>query len=870
VLPRTLLLLFPCLLATARADSDLVAAMERLDALSSASPDEALAAYLDATRHPHAVVRWRALLALRAHAGGSRAAADAIRQGLFDIDARVRRGAVEAAAWLPDGFEWIREAEERQPRECPPPSETPDPGDWILCGRAIDGISRSRRPGAAAELEAMWGHGSPFVLHKVALGLAHLGDAGAPALVRGLASEDPTRRHLCARELALGKGAVDGAADPLARLLSGGDPQEVGFALRIGLRLGPEAAALVPLVAALPGEHDPLAREFLVRAGPAGAAALLAACRRAPDAALLGALARADLEGLDLLPPLRALSQSPDRNLAAAAAACLAVAPTRDDDGVEALVGQVRANGRLVTATAWRLARKASPETLTRLLYDADQGVRHAAALAAASYPLALPDSRAPLERMLAGDADPLRVEAATALARHAEGAAIPALLAELARRIERKDKELKVDRAFARLGEGAVAPLVEALKGGDARLHAAAAHALAALGGPREAAVPALVSALSGGDPTLRIAAQRALVSIGEPAVPLLLDACASAEDLRFALPALARLAEPVERLSRGRGLSRLRAALAGALRDVDTIPVLERLLADPDPATRTAAAGALATRSHPALRTALADASPGVRLAALAGVVRKPRDGDVDLIAPLLGDPGGEVVSAAARALAGMGAPGRAALLDALRKEPFDTSAQKALLSVMHLCGAEAVPLLTQVLGHRDAGVALAAAGALGSMGDLAAPAAPSLVALLDRKPDHVARSALSELRDLGEVVMPALLAVEPWREIHEQAIALIDLDAAPELISALAEPGLRAKALRGLGLLGPSAELAVPELTALLSDGDERTVLSAIEALKAIGRAATPAAPALRALTADPRVGRAAASALAEIGR
>jgi len=869
-----LLLVMPAL--GARASDGYIAAMEQLDRVCSAPAAEALAAYLAASRHEIPLVRCRAVRALAAHAGGSEVAADAVRQALFDVDPEVRRSAAPVASLLPDGREWIVESEQAVPGPGVTPPEPPPTlatGEWRACGRAAEAIARAGAPEAVALLETGWEHPSPFVAHKVAIGLSMLGDEGVEALVRGFASGEARRRSLCARELARRKGPVPVGLSVLDGALRSRDPFTVACALQIGQRSGADAGALAPLAATLLAEHPVVAREFLVAAGGAGAAELLRACERAAggeQVLLLHALGRADLEGLDCMPLLTRLAQDADRQVAQAAVGAIAAVPTRDDEGVDAMLAELRANEKMLVSIAWRLRRKASPETLIRLLSHEDAVVRRAATLTAGDYPVALPGAIAPLTAVLGADADYVRVEAADALARHAGDAAISVLLAEIERRLARKDRQIHVDRAFARLGESAVPPLVRVLGAGTPGARAAAALALASVDAPRDAAIPGLVTALMGDEALLREPARRALHAIGEPAVPPLLAACEGGGDLRRALPVLSALADAAERLSRGRHSPALRAALAASLRTIAAIPVLERFATDPSDEVRAAAVRSLATWRHPALRHALSDPSARVRRVAAASFGRKAGDGDVEALAPLLADADSEVVSAAARALAGMGDGGRAALFAALCADPADPGARRALLAVMPSCGAEAVPLLMEELRHADNGVALAAAEALGKMGDLAAPAAPRMVALLDRKPEGVAKSALSEIAELGETCVPALLAAEGWTHLHKEAIVLIDLDAAPPLIAALADGGLRARALRALALLGPSAELAVPEVTALLADGDRETVSLAIEALRATGAAARPAAERLRELAKDPRWERPARAALAEIER
>jgi len=94
--------------------------------------------------------------------------------------------------------------------------------------------------------------------------------------------------------------------------------------------------------------------------------------------------------------------------------------------------------------------------------------------------------------------------------------------------------KETAVD-ALGRIGEVAVAPLIQALSDSDPRARTQAARALARIGPPAKDAVPVLIERLDDPDEDVRQAAARALGQIGPaaaPAVPALVSLIESPEN--------------------------------------------------------------------------------------------------------------------------------------------------------------------------------------------------------------------------------------------------------------------------------------------------------------------------------------------------
>jgi HEAT repeat protein len=148
--------------------------------------------------------------------------------------------------------------------------------------------------------------------------------------------------------------------------------------------------------------------------------------------------------------------------------------------------------------------------------------------------------------------------------------------------------------------GRASVAPLIEALRGDDAGLKYTAGMALGAIGPDAAAAVPTLIELLR--DPSLyaRQVAPGTLAAIGPAARP--------------ALPALDAALDDAE------WLMRMNAAWAILILDPASgsrraIPVLERLLDDPDPVARFSAERIL-REFKPADPTAVEDGvGPGSR---------------------------------------------------------------------------------------------------------------------------------------------------------------------------------------------------------------------------------------------------------------
>jgi HEAT repeat protein len=379
----------------------------------------------------------------------------------------------------------------------------------------------------------------------------------------------------------------------------------------------------------------------------------------------------------------------------------------------------------------------------------------------------------------------------------------------------------LLIQEAKAIVGDGPassedVPALVKALTQHDPRVRIEAGEDLALIGPPATDAVPALLRCCRDADPLVRVTAARAVASIApqnDQGVPVLVE-CLKHK----AAKVRKRAAECLGDLGPG-----ARSALTALVETAQ----------DPDPAVRWAATDALgqigpdAAKAVPTLVTALADAgSRGAAVEALGQIGRKAQAAIPALERVLKGD---DVASRwpAAAALVRIGGPGVMSgvrfFLEAAGRDPG-----KCLFDVNHILLAptarEALPELLDAV--REPALRDAAAEVIRSLTlnpYLHKDQVPT-VRKFTRDPDagvrcvavwvlHCGRTTAGESVDLKEVVRvlrQALTAADPWA---------------------------RRQAVRYLGLLGPNARDAAPELAALLEDRDEGVRKAAAEALKNI---------------------------------
>lgn len=143
---------------------------------------------------------------------------------------------------------------------------------------------------------------------------------------------------------------------------------------------------------------------------------------------------------------------------------------------------------------------------------------------------------------------------------------------------------------------------------------------------------------------------------------------------------------------------------------------------------------------------------------------------------------------------------------------------------LNLLNKEAKDAIPALIEALNDQDFNVRLEATYALGSIGSEAKAAAPALIASLKDRDESVRLGAAA-----------ALMKIRPISEAKS---------AIPILIDALKDPygAVRRSAAFILGNIGADAQVAVPHLTELLKDLEDRRI--AAEALSKIGSLTAPA--------------------------
>jgi HEAT repeat protein len=230
------------------------------------------------------------------------------------------------------------------------------------------------------------------------------------------------------------------------------------------------------------------------------------------------------------------------------------------------------------------------------------------------------------------------------------------------------------------------------------------------------------------------------------------------------------------------------------------------------------------------------------------------------VPVLTEILGEAGGADWSAvqgrvrAADLLGALGPGARdvagPALVAALRDDSREVRSVAATsLGQLGHGGAEAVPLLTELLNSDDR---LRATRALASFGAQAKTAVGPLTGLL-ADPDSEVR--WNAARTLGKIGPEARAAVPALVEtLNKDDVALV-----------------REHAAEALGDIGPDAAAAVPDLARALKDRDARVRRDAVRSLGQIGPAARGAAAAIRELLKDdnPKVRAAAGVALKQVG-
>ncbi|AKF07357.1 HEAT repeat domain-containing protein [Sandaracinus amylolyticus] len=481
-------------------------------------------------------------------------------------------------------------------------------------------------------------------------------------------------------------------------------------------------------------------------------------------------------------------------------------------------------------------------------------------------------DARAipPLERLVD---DPLcGPEAARALARHGDLAAVGALARRLVARSTSMARVAAIalveaiDRLHDRFGaapgaieairaelaehEGAAGQIAQALAGSDAEARVALARVLGWLGDDDGA--PPLIDLLADDDPRVARAAAEGLASIGRAAERSLVDA-------------LPRMSSELRALVVPQIVARTEYASA-----------IASCLDDPRPDVRAIACAALAragaTEVVPRLFALVADPDARVAQAALAAIQALGDASTEPLAIAATRDADPRVRRAALRLLGYFGWPSALAPLLAAVAEPDDRIAELALSSLAYVEHPQARSALLDASRSPRPRVRAAALRALGDL-DRSDETVERLVEALDDEAPWPRYFACQALGRLGATAAIDALVAHLGDPAGQVRIAVIDAlarlpgeRASQALLDAArsADPDLRRAALVGLGIARPPDARAA--LLAASDDADPATRIIALSSLGSLEGDDVLAALVRAVRTGDPETRAAALGVLA----
>jgi hypothetical protein len=414
----------------------------------------------------------------------------------------------------------------------------------------------------------------------------------------------------------------------------------------------------------------------------------------------------------------------------------------------------------------------------------------------------------------------------------------------------------------LVRLSVAAILLLTAAVRG-PAFLAAAPDQPTAA--GPQTREAPPVAELLArlqnrGAPSADRAEAARALGRLGEEGWPAVqaLDAACRGDDPQVGLAAL----EALCRLEAPEGLKRVREALTltpkakhepldlDSIRDAVTPQLIELTL---DPNLQEAALNQLGPRkveAVAALRRGLDAAAPGTRRTAAVGLCYLgpgARPALPRLLRALADPDPGVCIDAAAAAWKVGRRPEAVSVLAAGLRRPEDAVRIASAAYLAHLVGADAGPAAADLVEALDDPMPAVRDWAVAALKNLGRRAHPDLAAGLRSGGLWRRRLALYVLTGAGAApetaaAVRAQLEVAD-AEIRVRAVRLLaELEPArraelpPLLLPVLRDPEAAASAVDLLLELGPDARVVLPELTALLSDPDPRTALTAAAGLAA----------------------------------
>jgi HEAT repeat protein len=543
---------------------------------------------------------------------------------------------------------------------------------------------------------------------------------------------------------------------------------------------------------------------------------------------------------------LRAGSVILGLSMAVAAAAAVAAETT-----VPQLVASLKSNDEAARATAadqlaaaGAKAQSAVP-ALTEALHDVSPVVRvHAAHALGQMGEAAKP---AVLELMkLVGDRDPaVRRQASAALRQLRPGPKVTVPL--FAKLMADADPGVRTRamNALAEAGEEAVPFLIAALKNEKSAYWACLV--LRDLGPQSKAAVPALAKLVTDQHVEVRREAILALAAIGPAAAPASANIVPALDDTLTCAAAVYAL------------------GCIGNVSDEAEAKIRKHALDDPDKIVRVASIWATAKlhfdskqylrRATQALAKMLKDPEPRVRAAAAnaLAVLNPGPDITLPVMEEVLRDADEKVVAAALDAIAGLGAPAVPKLVVAL-KYPRARARVAYILGQMGAAAAPAVDALAGLIDDKDPRTQEEALMALAKIGPAAKGAVPALSKALQQRDAAGCYGIVYALGSIGPAAVAAQPALLKVLGSDDDSIALIGAWAlvrieagnpeclakcVPVLIRGLSSAAVpyRLAAAETLAALGPLAKPAVPALKQALKDEDQTVSTAAAAALRAI---------------------------------
>jgi HEAT repeat protein len=454
---------------------------------------------------------------------------------------------------------------------------------------------------------------------------------------------------------------------------------------------------------------------------------------------------------------------------------------------------------------------------------------------------------------------------------------------------------------------ESSIADLLAELRSPEQSVRLRAIDTLATRGVKNPEVLAALTARLQDSSPTVRIRAAEALRQRGRSA--------------RSAGAALAEMATDAN--------VQVRRTAVRAIRDIQpdpkvVVPVLTRLVNDPDPAVRVAALDSLTAAGKGAVPQLIEvlqeqdkaywacqalgeigpDASAAVpmltKLLATAGSTELRREAaltlgaigkDASEAAPLLvktlEDPDYGVRMAAVFAIGRIGPAARSAESSLKRMLAGAQPPLMRTLTVWALARIKpddkqaterATLLLVESMWSRESRVRQTSIRGLADLHASPDMLVPTMAKIIEAGPLELRLDALRVLENVGEPAVPTVVRALRLNDVRLRAIAILGRlgaksKAAVEPLTNMALRGdaaARREALLALGAIGPNARDAVPAATKALKDPDAAIRYAACFALGRMGDAAMEAKPALQQeLDSDePRLVIAAAWALARI--